>query len=79
MAEEGPKSTGERQSQCLPVLPGNGLERANSLFSPVLAMYIWWDKLEFHVPLEGVGSCIKVRKDNISSLVAEYPDGGFMI
>jgi hypothetical protein len=25
-----------------------------------------------------VGSCFKVRKDNISSLVAEYLDRGFM-
>jgi hypothetical protein len=25
-----------------------------------------------------VGSRFKVRKDNISSLDAEYPDGGFM-
>jgi hypothetical protein len=25
-----------------------------------------------------VGSRFKVRKDNISSLVAEYPNGGFM-
>jgi hypothetical protein len=25
-----------------------------------------------------VGSCFKVRKDNISSLVADYPDRGFM-
>ncbi len=29
------------------------LERANSAFSLVLAMHIWWDKLEFFVPLEG--------------------------
>jgi hypothetical protein len=28
--------------------------------------------------IEPVGSPFKVRKDNISSLVAEYPDGGFM-
>ncbi len=26
----------------------------------------------------GVGSRFKVRRDNISSLVAKYPDGGFM-
>jgi hypothetical protein len=26
----------------------------------------------------GVGSRFKVRKDNINSLVVEYPDGGFM-
>jgi hypothetical protein len=25
-----------------------------------------------------VGSCYKVRKDTVSSLVAEYPIGGFM-
>ncbi len=31
------------------------LERANSTFSPVLAMHFWWDKLEFGVPLEGDG------------------------
>ncbi len=31
------------------------LERANSAFSPVLAMHIWWDKLEFCVLLEGDG------------------------
>ncbi len=31
------------------------LERANSAFSPVLAMHIWWDKLEFGIPLEGDG------------------------
>jgi hypothetical protein len=31
------------------------LERANSTFSPVLAMHIWWDKLEFCIPLEGDG------------------------
>jgi hypothetical protein len=29
------------------------LERANSVFSPVLVMHIRWDKLEFCVPLEG--------------------------
>ncbi len=29
------------------------IERANSAFSPVLAMHVWWDKLEFWVPLEG--------------------------
>jgi hypothetical protein len=29
------------------------LERANSTFSPVLALHIWWGKLEFCVPLEG--------------------------
>jgi hypothetical protein len=31
------------------------LECANSAFSPVSAMHIWWDKLEFCVPLEGDG------------------------
>jgi hypothetical protein len=31
------------------------LERANSTFSPVQAMHIWWDKLESSVPLEGDG------------------------
>jgi hypothetical protein len=31
------------------------LERANSAFSPVLAMHIRWDKLEFCIPLEGDG------------------------
>ncbi len=30
------------------------------------------------VRVKGVGSCFKVRKNNISSLVAEYPRGGFM-
>jgi hypothetical protein len=25
-----------------------------------------------------VGSCFKVRKDNINSMVVEYPNGGFM-
>jgi hypothetical protein len=29
------------------------LERANSAFSPVLAMHVWWDKSGFCVPLEG--------------------------
>jgi hypothetical protein len=29
------------------------LECANSMFSLVLAMHVWWDKLEFCVPLEG--------------------------
>jgi hypothetical protein len=29
------------------------LERVNSTFSPVLAMHVQWDKLEFCVPLEG--------------------------
>ncbi len=29
------------------------LECANSAFSPVVAMHVRWDKLEFHVPLEG--------------------------
>jgi hypothetical protein len=29
------------------------LERGNSVFSPVSAMHVWWDKLEFCVPLEG--------------------------
>ncbi len=28
------------------------LERANSAFSPVLAMHIQWEKLEFCIPLE---------------------------
>ncbi len=31
------------------------LERANSVFSPVLTMHIWQDKLELGVPLEGDG------------------------
>ncbi len=31
------------------------LERANSAFSPVSMMHIWWDKLEVGVPLEGDG------------------------
>jgi hypothetical protein len=31
------------------------LERANSTFSPVLVMHIWWDKLGFGIPLEGDG------------------------
>jgi hypothetical protein len=26
-----------------------------AMFSPVLAMLIWWDKLEFGIPLEGDG------------------------
>jgi hypothetical protein len=29
------------------------LERANSTFSPILVMHVWWDKLEFCIPLEG--------------------------
>ncbi len=29
------------------------LERVNSTFSPVLAMHVWWEKLEFCIPLEG--------------------------
>jgi hypothetical protein len=29
------------------------LELANSAFSLVLAMHVWWDKLEFCIPLEG--------------------------
>jgi hypothetical protein len=29
------------------------LERANSAFSPVSAMHVWSDKLEFCIPLEG--------------------------
>jgi hypothetical protein len=35
------------------------LEHANSTFSLVLAMHVWWDKLEFCVPLE-VGDCFLV-------------------
>ncbi len=31
------------------------LERANSAFSLVLAMHIWWDKLDFGILLEGNG------------------------
>ncbi len=31
------------------------LEHVNSAFSPVLAMHIWWDKLEFCIPLEDDG------------------------
>ncbi len=31
------------------------LESANSTFSLGLAMHIWWDKLEFCIPLEGDG------------------------
>jgi hypothetical protein len=31
------------------------LECANSMFSPVLAIHIWWDKLEFGIPLESNG------------------------
>jgi hypothetical protein len=31
------------------------LERANSKFSPVVVMHIWWDKLELGIPLEGDG------------------------
>ncbi len=29
------------------------LERANSAFSPVLAIHVQWDKLEFCIPFEG--------------------------
>jgi hypothetical protein len=29
------------------------LEHANSAFSPVLVMHVWWDMLDFCVPLEG--------------------------
>ncbi len=29
------------------------LECANSAFGPVLAMHVWWDKLNFCVPFEG--------------------------
>ncbi len=31
------------------------LEHADCALSPVLAMHIWWDKIEFGVPLEGDG------------------------
>jgi hypothetical protein len=31
------------------------LEHVNSVFGPVLAMHIWWDKLEVGIPLEGDG------------------------
>jgi hypothetical protein len=31
------------------------LEHVNSVFSPVTAMHIWWDNLEFGVPPEGDG------------------------
>ncbi len=39
----------DASKNCLEVI----LERANSAFSPVLAMHVRWDKLEFCVPLEG--------------------------
>jgi hypothetical protein len=35
-------------------------------------------KLDAYVHVENFGSYFKVRKDNISSLVAEYPNRGFM-
>jgi hypothetical protein len=52
VAEESPNSTGVDAGQhCKEVV----LECANSVFSPVSAMHIWWDKLKFGVPLEGDG------------------------
>jgi hypothetical protein len=53
VAEQGPKGAVERWSR-----PGKNckevvLERSNSTFSPVLAMHVQWDKLEFCIPLEG--------------------------